>query len=185
MKGPRFVIFRGRRAALPNPAECPRARKPVATITDRAKRYRANQSACKPPGPRRCSYCGSGRNVVVHHIDDNEGNGRRSNLAWACKSCNAALSAAAARAGRGVRTRQFNPRMKRGAAGLAQYAWAVSRICRRADQARGLCSFSRDPEVLDAVRIIRETPPGQRRRFAAMAAAARGRGRSILDEVPF
>jgi hypothetical protein len=40
--------------------------KPAAEITDRAKRYRANQN--QPPGPRRCNFCGDAKNIDVDHI---------------------------------------------------------------------------------------------------------------------
>jgi len=75
--------YRGRIVTLPNPAEppCAQSRKPVHAITDRAKRYRANQEGCKPDGPRRCKFCDTARNVGVHHFDGNESNGRKSNLA--------------------------------------------------------------------------------------------------------
>jgi len=32
-------------------------RKPVHQITDRAKRYRAHQPECRPPGPAKCALC--------------------------------------------------------------------------------------------------------------------------------
>jgi len=127
-------------------------------------------------------FCKSRRNVLVHHFDGREVNGAKSNLGWACKSCNAAIAAAFRDRGLGTRTRQFNPKRRRGSpVGFSQYAWAVGMICRHSDQARGLCSPSSDPLVLDAVKIIRETPAAKRREFAARAAASRGR----RSEVPF
>lgn len=173
------VKFRGGLVRIPNPA-CPVARQPVATISDRAKRYRANQPGCKPEGPKRCEYCGSGRNIVVNHRDGHESNGRKANLGYACKSCNTRLGAAFAKAGKGVRTRQRNR-----VPSIAEYAYAVERICRKRDQAAGRCSPSNDKETLDAVKIIRATPRSVRRDYAATASAARGRWGSGLDEVPF
>jgi 5-methylcytosine-specific restriction endonuclease McrA len=181
-------LFNGKLVRVPNPAEppCAAGRKPVGQLTDRAKRYRANSPACLPDGPRRCAYCGSTRNVEVHHADGNENNGRRSNLVWACRSCNTAIGAAMKAAGVGRRTRQYNPE---GATTLAQYAHAIGLICRHRDERAGLCSQSNDPEVLAAVRLIRDTPASTRRDFARQAAAgvrSRGRRRRGSDhDVPF
>jgi len=178
----RKFVYKGRAVSLPNPAEpCAIARKPVSSITDRAKRYRANQPTCKPGGPRRCSYCPSRKNVEVHHVDGNESNGLRSNLAWACRSCNTAIGKAHTAAGIGKRTRQMNPPPD-----FKQYAWAIGMICRKRDEERGVCSRSDDPMVKEAVEMIRATPGALRRKYAAQAAAARGRGgRSTGWEVPF
>jgi hypothetical protein len=84
-------------------------RKPVSEISDRAKRYRAHSAGCRPKGPKVCFKCGSRRFVVPDHIDGDESNGRRSNLRWACKSHNTILGKKMAKAGKGVRTRQYNP----------------------------------------------------------------------------
>jgi hypothetical protein len=86
-----------------------RFRKSVQSITDRAKRYRAHSPGCRPLGPKLCFKCGSRRNVVPDHKDGDESNGKRSNLRWACKSHNTILGKAMAKAGKGVRTRQYNP----------------------------------------------------------------------------
>lgn len=99
--------FLSRLFRVSNPA-CGGTR-PVALITDRAKRYRANHPDCAPKGPKVCSFCGSRRNVEVHHIDGTEDNGRPSNLAWACCSCNTKIGVAHKKAGKGKRTKQFNP----------------------------------------------------------------------------
>jgi len=122
-------------------------RKPQHTITDRAHRYRAQQ--CAPPSPRRCELCGSARFLVVDHCDGDEWNDAPGNLRWVCKSCNTQLGIAAARAGRGRRTRQFNP----GAETLAQYVQAAIEHRRGAHDEGG--------------RIIHETPKARRRGFAA------------------
>jgi len=83
--------------------------KPVNEITDRAKRYRANQKDVRPPPPKQCYFCGSRQHVGVHHFDGNEDHGHRQNLGWACKRCNAKIAHWMKRAGIGKRTRQFNP----------------------------------------------------------------------------
>lgn len=86
-----------------------RNRKPVSAITDRAKRYRANTPECRPNSPRRCELCGSRRFLVVDHRDGDESNGSPGNLRYLCKRCNTALGAEMAMAGKGTRTRQYNP----------------------------------------------------------------------------
>jgi len=124
----------------------PRWRKPTRAVTDRALRYRAQQ--CVPPGPRRCELCSSTRFLVVDHRDGEERNNARRNLRYLCKRCNTRLGIAAARAGRGRRTRQFNP----GARTLAHYVQAAL------EHRRG----AHDP----AGRIIHETPKARRSEFA-------------------
>lgn len=101
---------------------CPKYARSATSITDRAKRYRAQ--ACAPAGPRQCALCPSRRFLVVDHRDGDESNGARSNLRWLCKSCNTRLGKRDAREGRGVRTRQYNP-ADTGAAGLGEYVSAL------------------------------------------------------------
>jgi len=115
-------------------------------ITDRAHRYRAQ--GCIPAGPRRCVRCGSTRFLVVDHIDSDESNDAPANLRWLCKSCNTRLGLAAAKAGEGRRTRQFNP----GAETFAQYVRAAVEHERGEHDAGGL--------------VIHETPKEKRQAFA-------------------
>ena len=75
-------------------------------ITDRAKRYRANRIHKLR---NRCEQCGSKRNLGVGHRDGDESNNRPSNLFTQCKACNGKQAARDKKAGRGVRTRQYNP----------------------------------------------------------------------------
>ena len=87
--------------------------KPASQITDRAKRYRANvvhkkRKRCEDRLPSG-TLCGSRRNLGVGHRDGDESNNRPSNLFTQCKSCNGLQAAADKKAGRGVRTRQYNP----------------------------------------------------------------------------
>jgi hypothetical protein len=142
-----------------------RSRKPVDQITDRAKRYRAQQNV---KGPKRCVICGSTRNLDVMHLDGNESHGESRNLAWGCRSCNAKLGAAFKRIGKGVRTRQYNP-----ASGavptFTQYSWAVSQQRHSGDAG-------------DAGAIIHATPKVKRSEYAKRILAKRYSGR---DEVPF
>ena len=91
-----------------NPCE-PAGRKEVEYLTDRAKRYRANQ--CPPEGPPVCAYCGaSGRDIMIDHIDGNEANSEPRNLTWSCRSCNGKKAHTFREAGIGTTTDQFNPK---------------------------------------------------------------------------
>ena len=151
-----------------------RFRKPVSEISDRAKRYRAHSPGCRPKGPKVCFKCGSRRFVVPDHIDGDESNGRPSNLRWACKSHNTILGKKMAKAGKGVRTRQYNPkhlkvhkgcrntsgmpctkrdtRKNPGAGNLAQYVQAAVDHTRGSHDAGG--------------KVIHETPKSKRREYA-------------------
>lgn len=122
-------------------------RKPREAITDRAHRYRAQQ--CVPPGPRRCELCGSTRFLVVDHRDADERNDSPENLRWLCKADNTRLGLAAAKAGEGRRTHQYNP----GARTLKEYTEAALQHTRGQHDAGG--------------EIIHETPKEKRQEFAA------------------
>ena len=76
-------------------------------ITDRAKRYRANNDV--PDGLKVCMFCGRTKDLGVDHIDGYEENGEPENLMWLCRSCNQLKSAVYKAAGIGRRTEQFNP----------------------------------------------------------------------------
>ncbi|HEY6271198.1 MAG TPA: HNH endonuclease [Terriglobales bacterium] len=90
--------------------------------------------------------------MIVDHIDGRESNGDPSNLRWLCRACNTTLGLAMARAGQGVRTRQYNP-ANLGARTLAQYTDAALRHTRGAHDAGG--------------KIIHETDKEKRQEFAA------------------
>lgn len=137
-----------RRRVIRNPGgdNIPRYTKPASQITDRAKRYRA--SSHPPAPPKQCNYCGSKRNVGVHHVDGSEEDHSAGNLQWACKSCNARLAVIMKREGIGQRVQQFNPATR---AGMAEYAAAIKVM-------RG--EFDGDPAK--AVATIRATPASVR-----------------------
>lgn len=160
-------------------------RKPVHLITDRAKRYRAQAPAVRPPDPRRCNYCGSGKNVGVDHVNGREDDGSPKNLMWACKSCNGKKAALMKRAGLGRLTKQFNP--ARGVKGsrreqMQAYGAAIKVM-------RG--EF--DGDVGKAVATIRATPREVRSAYTSRSWPVRkqlygpsGRqGRLFGDDVPF
>jgi hypothetical protein len=160
--------WRGR-LVVPNPA-CGGV-KPVHLISDRAKRYRANHPDCRPVGPKQCQFCGSRRNVEVHHLNGNEDDGAPRNLAWACRACNTKIAVAHKRAGKGKRTRQFNPTPGK-VPTYQQYKRAVSL------HVRG--------EFDEGGAIIHATPPDVRSGYARMIAAEkRKRGTHRRSEVPF
>jgi hypothetical protein len=79
-------------------------------VTDRAQRYRANRVHKLK---KRCEECRSRGHLGVGHRDGNESNNRPSNLFTQCKSCNGKQTARDIKAGRGVRTRQYNPEKER------------------------------------------------------------------------
>jgi hypothetical protein len=137
-------------------------RKPIHVITDRAKRYRANSNADRPPGRKQCGYCGSLRNV--DHIDGNEDHGDPRNLMYACKRCNAKKAALMKKAGIGKLTRQFNPGRRRGS---------------RADQMKAYGDAIKvmrgqfEGDVSAAVATIRATPPDVRSAYTSRTWAVR------------
>jgi hypothetical protein len=123
--------------------------KPARQITDRAKRYRAGKNV--PPGPKRCNFCGSRKNVDVDHITGDETDGDPGNLMRLCRSCNAKKGVTQARNRIGVRTRQFNPQ---GASNFTQYRNAV-------DVLLGISPG----DASEATMLIRATSPAARNRF--------------------
>lgn len=138
-------------------------RKPVDQITDRAKRYRAQQNV---KGPKRCVICGSKKNLDVMHLSGDESDGESKNLAYGCRKCNAKLAAAFKAAGSKIRTRQYNPGS---VPTFSQYAWAVSNHRRGAHDEGGA--------------IIHATPRHKRIEYARRIADIKAGHRR--DEVPF
>lgn len=128
--------------------------KNAASITDRAKRYRARRNA--PAGPKRCYCCGRPDVNDVEHIDGKEANGQAHNLAWSCRSCNTTKGAHFAAKGRGIRTRQFNPAKGGGAKSLSQYLTAVMTLKGESDQM----------SLSDAIGLVHNTSASDRSKFA-------------------
>lgn len=137
--------------------------KPVDEITDRAKRYRAQQNVS---GPKLCAICSKGGKLDVMHLDGNEDNGERKNLAYGCRSCNVKLAHGFKRIGAGKKTRQYNPAA--GVPTFAQYCWAVSQHSRGAHDEGGA--------------VIHATPKSKRIEYAKRIADLKVGRR---EEVPF
>jgi len=139
-----------------------RQRKPVSQITDRMKRYRANEDANRPAGRKQCRYCGAAKNVGVHHVDGNENNGQRRNLAWACKSCNGRIAAYHKKHGIGRRVQQYNPSKASRKSMMDAYGQAIKVM-------RG--DF--DGDVGAAMDTINQTPEDIRSSYTAKSWAVR------------
>lgn len=139
--------------------------KPVGEITDRAKRYRAQQNVT---GPKKCVVCGKGGKLDVMHLSGDESDGDRKNLAYGCRTCNSTLSARWKALGSKVRTRQYNPGKVTGVPTFQQYAWAVSNHSRGAHDEGGA--------------VIHATPRSKRIEYAKQIANLKG---SRRGEVPF
>lgn len=163
-------------AYISNPA-CG-GRKPVEFITDRAKRYRANSAECRPAGPKRCMVCGNPATDVMH-LNGNESDGGRKNLAWGCRSCNTKLGKMFSKLGKGVKTRQYNPSGGKGAQSVGAWLSAIQ-----------IVKYGAPGDMAAAVETIRNTPAGRRSEFSKQAWSARrkvyGRsGRADAGDVPF
>jgi hypothetical protein len=98
--------------------------------------------------------------VVIDHINGDESDGSPNNLRYLCTPHNVSEAIRLARAGQGVKTRQYNPG---GAHTLAQYTQAVLDHTRGEHDAGG--------------KVIHETPKEKRQDFAAeIWARRRARG---------
>jgi len=159
---------------IPNPTTRG-GRVPIEMLTDRAKRYRAQATITQPE--RRCIYCGApparGRRLDVEHINGREDDSSPANLAYACRSCNTRKGAWFALAGRGKKTRQYNPQGKP-IATLAAWMEAVKRLH------GGDSTFT----LADAIASVRATPADQRSDFAREIWRRR-RARGTARPVPF
>jgi len=172
---------------VPNPSS-PFSLKPVHLITDRAKRYRARNAIEQPA--ERCAYCGSppgpGRRLEVDHINGIEDDNDPANLVWACRRCNTIKGIVFAQAGKGKRTRQFNPKkppaqerhrrkveLERGAQNLAQYMEAINAL-------HGRPSWY---TLNEAIQVMRATQPWVRSIYAREIWRRRRSG--ARWEVPF
>jgi ribosomal protein S27AE len=185
-------------------ATLPNWRKSVSEITDRAKRYRANR--VKKLG-KFCENCGSRKNLLIGHRDGNESHNADYNLGTFCKSCNGIQAHEDKRAGRGVRTRQYNsvtwggmkPKTKRcekcgGTFNAAIVKGGLCEACRAAQKNPGAINLAQYVQAaMDHVRgshdvagaTLHETPKAVRREFAKEIWWRRGyRGNPPEDIMP-
>lgn len=127
---------RERVVRLNSPEPCG-GRKPASEVTDRALRYRANSEECRPEGPKQCMWCGASltnaarfdgryQTIEVGHIDGDETNTTKENLAWTCRPCNQRVAAAMKKAGTGRRTKQFNPGKRKPISDWREFAQALA-----------------------------------------------------------
>lgn len=156
-----------------NPPEPCGGRKPAESVTDRALRYRANSEECKPSGPKKCMWCGTGPKVEVAHIDGDETNTNPANLGWTCRSCNQIVASVMKKAGAGRRTKQYNPAECPNCAN-PKHRGACKRIngkrkgatdYREYARALGILDGSAIGNMQDAVALIHATPQSRRSGF--------------------
>lgn len=143
-------------------------RKPAYKVTDRMKRYRANQDIA---GPRLCVFCGATKDLQADHIDGFEEHGESDNLMWLCRSCNQRKSSAFKEAGMGRRTVQYN-------APTYSNPEFVSVLLKKRNPAKSYAEWSHAVGVLRgelpgsafrAMRVIRSTHPSERVKFGRVA----------------
>lgn len=165
---------------------------PVAIITDRAKRYRAQRA--NEQTEHRCIYCGRpGRpgqragELHAEHINGREDDSSPANIAYACRPCNTAKGAYFARVKFGKRTRQYNPTKAGGAANVAEWLEAVGSIVPRkgAQYAGQNYGAGGRMSTAAAVAMIRATPADKRSEFAAKIWQSRHSRARAGDSVPF
>jgi len=139
-------------------------------ITDRAKRYRA-QNAIEQED-RICVFCGAQSGLMVGHVNGNESDGEPANLVYTCRSCNASIGIFMARAGFGKRTTQYNP--EGGARSVGQWLVAVTSM-------KGAGPM----KLADAVAMVRATSPAKRSEYARDIWRTRRRRGTDKVGVPF
>lgn len=127
------------------------------SVTDRAKRYRANHPAVRP-SLEHCAYCGAGARNEVEHIDGDEANASPYNLVGSCRRCNVIKGITLKAWGLGRRTKQYNP-AGRPLRTMAEYRRNVAVLV---GQQWG--------DVAAAVRRLQDTAPADRERFSAQLA---------------
>jgi hypothetical protein len=131
--------------------------KPVSEITDRQRRRRSRDCIDKKL-LKRCGFCGSSRNMRVHHLNGNESDIDQKNLIGACHRCNTKIGFLLKRhnIGRRVDLEYKNPETKP-ARNLAQWIMAI----------KSMHGQSSEMTPRDAIAMIRATSPARRSHFAS------------------
>ncbi len=119
-----------------------------ANLTDRAKRYRAQEHV---PAGEPCFACGNPVARDIAHVNGKESDGEPKNLSRTCRSCNVTMGNVLRKAGLGKKTAQYNP----GATSLGAYLSAIQVM-------KGEVSG----DVGAAVELVRETSAAKRSSFA-------------------
>jgi hypothetical protein len=132
--------------------DIPRRKKEV---TDRQHRQRSR--ACIDPALlKRCGFCGSSRNMRVHHLNGDEADEDPKNLIGACHACNTQIGFLLKRHNIGRRVDlEYNPPAQP-ARNLAQWMMAV----------KSMHGESNDMTPRQAIAMIRATSPNRRSHFA-------------------
>jgi hypothetical protein len=139
--------------ALARIAELAKSRPMTArNLTDRAKRYRANRNP--PPGPRRCNFCASRKNIDIDHVDGNEADDSPANKMYLCRPCNTTKGIVQARNRVGVRTRQYNP-----------HTLKIPTFAEFKQKAAVLLGVL-PGDVGEATELVKATPPEKRSEYA-------------------
>ncbi len=120
-------------------------------LTDRAKRYRAQEHV---PKSLPCFACGNPKARDVAHLNGEESDGSPINLSRSCRSCNVKMGNTLRKAGLGTKTVQFNPG-DRGASSLGAYLSAIQ-----------VMKGETPGNVAAAVRTVQATSAGRRTSFA-------------------
>lgn len=153
--------------------------KPASVITDRAKRYRANQET--QGWPQVCMFCAATEDLQRDHIDGYEEHGERENILILCRSCNQKKSAVYLKAGIGERTDQYNPGIFSGLFGRETDVEKQKRWAReRAEIAKA--RRAQDVAVKRAERERRQDE-ARRERAESRGAARQERERKRLEAV--
>jgi hypothetical protein len=122
--------------------------------------------------------CDLGERLQTHHLDGCESNNDAANLTRACRACNQRADRLLKAHGLGVKTRQFNPRVK-GAHNLGAWLAAVMTVTGQAPQM----------DLQTAIDMIHATPAEDRSAFGSeiwRRRRARGTDRwTARGEVPF
>ena len=142
-------------------------------VTDRQHRRRARGCIDKEQ-VKRCAFCGSKRNLRIHHLNGIESDNDSNNLVWACHACNTRIGWLLKRHNIGRRVDlEYNPAQP--ARTLAQWVMAVKSMHGESDELT----------PRQAIAIIRATSPARRSSFAEQIWKIRRARGTDRTAVPF